>query len=250
MLGMGECARNILAYTETPWKYRGKAIMTLRLSTLCRASLLAIATLGAPIARADPLFNPSFEDGVNYPGWISNARALTSVVDDSPGPGYGTHSIDLIAGGVRGSNPFRVLFITEVRSLPFTMDAGETLFGAARFFSSDPFSSDPGSQFQHFGDVTITGGPGGLTIFSANSVGKPPGDTGWTFFQVTVPFAGTFFLTLDSYNQGDNLFPSEFRVDFAEPVSPVPEPDTYAMLLAGLGLLGFAARRRKLNLAA
>ncbi|WP_374565565.1 FxDxF family PEP-CTERM protein, partial [Nitrosomonas sp.] len=27
--------------------------------------------------------------------------------------------------------------------------------------------------------------------------------------------------------------------------APVPEPETYAMLLAGLGLLGFAARRRK-----
>ena len=30
-------------------------------------------------------------------------------------------------------------------------------------------------------------------------------------------------------------------------VSPVPEPETYAMLLAGLGLIGFSARRRKLN---
>ncbi|MBI5791259.1 MAG: FxDxF family PEP-CTERM protein [Rhodocyclales bacterium] len=28
--------------------------------------------------------------------------------------------------------------------------------------------------------------------------------------------------------------------------APVPEPETYAMLLAGLGLLGFVARRRKL----
>lgn len=28
-------------------------------------------------------------------------------------------------------------------------------------------------------------------------------------------------------------------------ISPIPEPETYAMLLAGLGLLGFMARRRK-----
>jgi hypothetical protein len=27
--------------------------------------------------------------------------------------------------------------------------------------------------------------------------------------------------------------------------TPVPEPETYAMMVAGLGLLGFAARRRK-----
>ena len=32
--------------------------------------------------------------------------------------------------------------------------------------------------------------------------------------------------------------------------TPIPEPETYAMLLAGLGLLGFAARRRKLKEAA
>ncbi|MDO8414295.1 MAG: FxDxF family PEP-CTERM protein [Gallionellaceae bacterium] len=31
------------------------------------------------------------------------------------------------------------------------------------------------------------------------------------------------------------------------PTSPIPEPDTYAMVLAGLGLLGFTARRRKTN---
>jgi hypothetical protein len=30
----------------------------------------------------------------------------------------------------------------------------------------------------------------------------------------------------------------------------VPEPETYAMLLAGLGLMGFVARRRQRNLAA
>jgi hypothetical protein len=33
-------------------------------------------------------------------------------------------------------------------------------------------------------------------------------------------------------------------------VSPVPEPETYAMLLAGLGVMGFVVRRRQRNLAA
>ncbi len=33
-------------------------------------------------------------------------------------------------------------------------------------------------------------------------------------------------------------------------VAAIPEPETYAMLLAGLGVLGFAARRRKLKAAA
>ena len=31
------------------------------------------------------------------------------------------------------------------------------------------------------------------------------------------------------------------------PTTPIPEPETYAMMLAGLGLLGFVARRRRQN---
>jgi hypothetical protein len=30
-------------------------------------------------------------------------------------------------------------------------------------------------------------------------------------------------------------------------LNPVPEPETYGMMLAGLGILGFLARRRKLG---
>ncbi|MFZ5524384.1 MAG: choice-of-anchor N protein [Pseudomonadota bacterium] len=36
-----------------------------------------------------------------------------------------------------------------------------------------------------------------------------------------------------------------FSHDAQSSVSPIPEPQTYAMLLAGLGLIGFMARRRK-----
>jgi hypothetical protein len=40
------------------------------------------------------------------------------------------------------------------------------------------------------------------------------------------------------------LYTSSTNQDYLV-ATPVPEPETYAMLLAGLGLLGFAARRRK-----
>lgn len=50
--------------------------------------------------------------------------------------------------------------------------------------------------------------------------------------------AQPFFLTVtDDKTFFDNYVPV--------PLSPVPEPQTYAMLLAGLGLTGFMARRRK-----
>jgi hypothetical protein len=35
--------------------------------------------------------------------------------------------------------------------------------------------------------------------------------------------------------------------DVASVAAPIPEPQTYAMMLAGLGLIGLIARRRKLN---
>jgi len=50
-------------------------------------------------------------------------------------------------------------------------------------------------------------------------------------------------LDTSSLPQSDSNYPSwgSFHV------TPVPEPETYAMLLAGLGLMGFVARRRKLK---
>ena len=38
--------------------------------------------------------------------------------------------------------------------------------------------------------------------------------------------------------------PASYSFDFAISTAPVPEPDTYAMLITGLGLLGLVVRRR------
>jgi hypothetical protein len=54
----------------------------------------------------------------------------------------------------------------------------------------------------------------------------------------SIPSAGSIGYT------GTDGFDHYFRLDSSQ-VAAVPEPETYAMMLAGLGLIGFAARRRK-----
>jgi len=59
-------------------------------------------------------------------------------------------------------------------------------------------------------------------------------------------YAFDFFFA-ERHTTGSNL---KISTSLALVTTPVPEPETYAMLLAGLGLLGFMARRRKQKAAA
>jgi hypothetical protein len=54
--------------------------------------------------------------------------------------------------------------------------------------------------------------------------------------------ASTMLIRADYW---DRNLPTSSILDNVQISAPIPEPETYAMLLAGLGLLGFAARRRK-----
>ncbi|MCQ9374710.1 DNRLRE domain-containing protein [Methyloversatilis sp. XJ19-13] len=64
-----------------------------------------------------------------------------------------------------------------------------------------------------------------------------------------LPGYGWALLPFTSGTNGIDFDTSEYSVTSLRPllsveIAPVPEPETYAMLLAGLGLIGFAARRR------
>ena len=53
-----------------------------------------------------------------------------------------------------------------------------------------------------------------------------------------------FELEMNRFNGGDNDGYAD-NLSFVMTSAPVPEPETYALFAAGLGLLGFVARRRK-----
>lgn len=69
---------------------------------------------------------------------------------------------------------------------------------------------------------------------------------GWTTasYTYTAASSGLVSLVLGVVDLGDSSGTSELRVDNIS-VSAVPEPATYAMLLAGLALMGGIARRRQ-----
>lgn len=73
----------------------------------------------------------------------------------------------------------------------------------------------------------------------------------FSFAGTSLASIATNFITLSNF-QGSmsNYFnASEISISGTAAVSPVPEPETYAMLLAGLGLMAGMARRRKQKLA-
>jgi hypothetical protein len=52
-------------------------------------------------------------------------------------------------------------------------------------------------------------------------------------------------LNLSWFSGGGNSYPEGTFAQDQLYLQPIPEPETYAMMLAGLGLMGFVARRRK-----
>lgn len=74
----------------------------------------------------------------------------------------------------------------------------------------------------------------------------------WILYGNTYPLSGT--IGSGNYKFRYSVFGSHSNADFsftmnaATPVSAVPEPETYAMMLVGLSFMGFTARRRKLNI--
>jgi hypothetical protein len=127
-----------------------------------------------------------------------------------------------------------------------TVGSGETLKFDWAFLGKDymPYNDFAGVSFsgvlngQSFTQTT--------TLASIASVGNY-GDTGWKTFSFAPGgnFVGS--MTLFSANAKDSAQTSLFAVDNVQvgvQVAAVPEPETYAMFMAGLGIMGAVARRR------
>ena len=248
------------------------------------AAAVALCVLGtAPVfAQGTTFINGSFTSGLT-PGWTSHgdvsvvgSRKVVSLTtasldfqDDSPLPaGFNNNSgtaavdffdpaaagqlagisfanLDAAGGGTtyEGSAIRQNFFATAGDTLTVTFDW--------TFLSTETGPlANPDFAFIAVNDTVVKF----VDAFSAPAVSMFTGTFGdlnqvawgWTTasYTYTAASSGAVSLVLGLADVGDSSYTSELRVDNFT-VSAVPEPETYAMLLAGLGLVGAFTRRRK-----
>lgn len=185
------------------------------------------------IGNPNLIGNPDFLIGFDAP---QADGALVPAVLNLDNPSAPTFTI---SGVENGASPQLFDLVFDV-NLPLT-------YNLPRISSTDTFQSLSFSANDATGaavlDVSFsfsTASGGSVTGFSASAFNPQPDIPGFGA-GIEMKFNETSLsgVTLTMNVQDANGNPLMF--------APVPEPETYAMLLAGLGMLGFFCRRRKQN---
>lgn len=245
--------------------------------TLITTAALCAAGIVPALAQTNALTNGDFS--ANFSGWDTFGdvtvlgpvkRAVLSTAsfefdDDGLGEGFNNYSgispVDFSFATDLGGVPLASLdidpvegpFVTEGSAIrqSFSATAGDivTVEFDWAFLSMDSMPNDFG--FIALNDTVVRFADAGG---SGSSFSGAFGDfslVNWQFnenssFSYTANSSGLQSLVLGVVDLGDYNLTSELRVDNVSIlVTAVPEPETYAMLLAGLALMGGMARRRK-----
>lgn len=193
-------------------------------------ALLAL-TAAALIASPALAVNNGFETG-DTSGWTGTSNTFAA-------GGYGVFtptegSFLGVATGGNGRGAYATL------SQSFYLYTGGTISGNFGFQANDylPFDDD--------GFVAVNGN--NLLSYSVGTVGSF-GNSGWQAFSYTATSAGTYTLSFGARNNGDNFSSSGAVLDNVSVAPGVPEAATWAMMIAGFGLVGAAMRRRSAAIA-
>ena len=117
----------------------------------------------------------------------------------------------------------------------------QVLTGAAgQYVLSFWYSARPGVVAGSNGLSVAFDGGAPLNVLETTAGGSV---NNWQQYSALVNFDGNAALTFGAIGVSDSYGGSLDKVSFT--TSPVPEPETYALMLAGLGALGVVARRRK-----
>jgi hypothetical protein len=214
----------------------------MKIAAACGAAFLLSAS-----ASAAALFSDDFETGTLVPNWLLKGGTPPNegaVVSD---PLFTTHSKVLTfntlnaGGSIVSASSFTgsPAFTIEFDYLGLASPSGKSVaddFGG--FLGVGILSGDPG-DFWLAGTQAGYSGAFGPVVHLID-------DNTWHHYSVTfatpVALSGELRIMIEDFS-GSGGVPGDAHFDNIS-ITAVPEPSTYAMLLAGLGLMGFMARRR------
>lgn len=189
-----------------------------KLNLSAASIVLAGLTAFAAPAQANLLTNGGFETG-SFSGWVETGDAFFNGVQCSaPGPSVYEGNCSAFFGS------------TSVGGIAQTVDVGSAGLTWELSFAFQPDGAAPSSLSVLFGGQTL--------LWLAN-----PAAGGYTLYSFSgVTTAQNMTLAFDFVDEPGFLFLDAVSLTTA---APIPEPETYALMLGGLALTAWAARRRQ-----
>jgi hypothetical protein len=186
--------------------------------TTAGSALATFADVGATASYSGELRSfvpgyPSYTPVATFSGGtVSNAPASADgIVQIFGGTGTGTHTITFSHAVL---NPVLAIWSLGQPGL------------LAQFDFDQPFAIESGGPNAEYGGAAITAAGNTVSGIEGNGV---------------IQFSGA----LTSISWTNPVFENWYGFTVGVPVAAVPEPETYALLLGGLALLGARARRRR-----
>jgi hypothetical protein len=225
--------------------FQGKKSMKLK-SLAAAAALLAVGLVNATTTLNAGSYSVTYDETTAGFGWISNSSSAS--FQWSLDPSINVTSV----GGVAASATFAIPNFTITANPGYALSGPVTSeLGNIVYFQSGAGAT---TSITATGSVSFNGGP--ATVLSASPLTQTPSTPSLGFFSGSSSFGAGSFSTFSVSAASITLNASggSFAAIGAQPqnilkfgftATPVPEPETYALLLAGLGMVGMISRRRR-----